>query len=99
MIRKEDEQMADDLKKALGIAEKWEYVELLDRMIRNLKIAPKSYKYAPEGTSFYTVDCPKCGWWGSSELLDGGGQIADTGDYGDSYCPVCNSTELDEKAI
>jgi len=98
MIRTEDEQMVKDLQKALGIANKWEYVELLDRLVHNLKIAPDSFKMAPEGTNFYTVECA-CGWWGSSELLLGGGQIADTGDYGDSYCPVCNSTELDEKAI
>ena len=39
----------------------------------------------------------KCGWWGSSELLDGGGQIADTGDYGDCYCPVCGNSDLDDK--
>jgi hypothetical protein len=97
MITKEDEQMVEHLKKALEIVQKWGYIDILDRLVNNLKKAPNSYKYAPEGTNFYTVDCPKCGWWGSSELLDGGGQIADTGDYGDSYCPVCGSNELDEK--
>ena len=40
--------------------------------------------------------CNKCSWLGSSEEVDGGGQIADTGDYGDIYCPKCGSTDIDE---
>lgn len=39
--------------------------------------------------NYYPVCCQGCGWLGSSELLEGGGQIADTGDFGDIYCPKC----------
>jgi hypothetical protein len=46
--------------------------------------------------NFYTVKCEKCGWWGSSKFLEGGGQIADTGDYDDCYCPVCGNADPDE---
>lgn len=30
-------------------------------------------------------------------IMDGGQQIADTGDYGDCFCPVCDNSNLDEK--
>jgi hypothetical protein len=33
--------------------------------------------------------CSSCGWKGCSCELEGGHQIADTGDYGDCYCPKC----------
>lgn len=38
---------------------------------------------------YYPVYCPRCGWKGSSEETEGGGQIADTGDYSDIVCPKC----------
>jgi hypothetical protein len=68
-------------------------------MISNLQKAPFSYRPAPPEdikANFYTAICDKCGWWGSSKLLDGGGQIADTGDYGDCYCPVCGNADTGE---
>lgn len=34
-------------------------------------------------------ECPTCGWIGNTGFADGGGQIADTGDYDDPICPVC----------
>jgi len=40
--------------------------------------------------------CDKCGWMGSSGAMEGGGQIADTGDYDDVCCPKCRSKELTE---
>jgi len=46
----------------------------------------------------YTAECSSCGWWGSSKLLDGGGQIADTGDYFDCTCPVCGNSDIEDKA-
>lgn len=46
--------------------------------------------------NYYPVQCQTCGWLGSSGNLDGGGQIADTGDYGDCYCPVCGQVDPDE---
>ena len=38
---------------------------------------------------YWKAVCPKCGWKGLSKDCDGGGQIADTGDYFDLYCPIC----------
>lgn len=75
-------------------------IDTLDRVVNNLRIAHVSY--CPASTEdianrYYTAECNVCGWWGSSKLLDGGGQIADTGDYGDCYCPVCGDDNVDEK--
>ncbi len=40
-------------------------------------------------TKWFPCQCESCGWVGSSEKLEGGHQIADTGDYSDCYCPSC----------
>lgn len=72
-------------------------IECLDRLVRNLRIAPNSYKLCSPESKFNTTECIECGWYGSSELLDGGGQIADTGDYDDCYCPVCGNSDLNDK--
>jgi hypothetical protein len=45
---------------------------------------------------YFAAECGKCGFRGSSHEWLGGGQIADTGDYGDSYCPICGSPDLEE---
>ena len=71
----------------------WNWISLLEKMVSNLEKAPFSYKQ----DNWYTVECSECGWWGSGELLDGGGQIADTGDYSDTYCPVCGNIDVYEK--
>ncbi len=79
--------------------EKVKWVDTLSRMINNLKIAPESYKMCSAEDmleSFYTSKCGECGWYGSSKLLDGGSQIADTGDYSESTCPVCGNSEIEE---
>lgn len=79
--------------------EKVSWIETLDTMIYNLTIAPDSYRDVSEQDlkdGYYTVICP-CGWWGSSRLLLGGGQIADTGDYFDCTCPVCGCYDISEK--
>jgi hypothetical protein len=47
--------------------------------------------------NYYFCRCENCGWEGSSEYLYGGGQIGDTGDYGDAFCPVCDSFDLEDK--
>lgn len=52
------------------------------------KIKPKD--------GYFVAECPKCGFRASSSEWIGGGQIADTGDYGDSYCPVCGQIDCDE---
>ena len=77
----------------------WQFIELLDNLVKRLEIAPHSYRPCSEEDSkknFYTAKCDKCGWWGSSKLLEGGGQIADTGDYSDCYCPVCGNNSIEE---
>jgi len=74
--------------------------ELVIRMADNLQIAAQSYRKAGKddlSLNYYTASCQVCGWWGSSRLLIGGGQIADTGDYGDAYCPVCRNSDTGEK--
>ena len=48
---------------------------------------------------YYPVLCQCCGWLGSSGDCDGGGQIADTGDYGDLYCPKCGQIEPNESEV
>jgi rubrerythrin len=49
-----------------------------------------------DSNKWYGARCSKCGWEGSSEKLGGGYPIADTGDYADVCCPVCNSYEIDD---
>lgn len=97
---KEVENIKQMLNEKLNLEFSWEVankIECLDRLVKNLRIAPVSFRFCPPESNFYTAECDKCGWWGSSELLDGGGQIADTGDYGDFYCPVCGNSDLDDK--
>ncbi|HDL6787567.1 hypothetical protein NFB50_16535 [Yersinia ruckeri] len=45
---------------------------------------------------YYVVECGNCGEVLPSQQLDGGGAIADTGDYDDAYCPHCNAVDPDE---
>ena len=45
---------------------------------------------------FFVAQCEKCGFKGTSDEWKGGGQIADTGDYGDFYCPVCGQVDVPE---
>lgn len=37
----------------------------------------------------YVAECEECGHIFPSQTCDGGEQIADSGDYGDCYCPHC----------
>ena len=76
--------------------EKVSWIDTLNTMLYNLENAKHYFKpYEGDGL-FFTCEC-ECGWWGSSEFLTGGGQIADTGDYSDCYCPVCGSTDIYDK--
>lgn len=81
----------------------WDIVQMkdtLDKLVHNLRIADVSYCVASDedlANRYYTAECGKCDWWGSSKLLNGGGQIADTGDYFDCTCPVCDSDDIYEK--
>lgn len=38
---------------------------------------------------YWRAICPVCGWKGLSKVCEGGGKIADTGDYDACLCPVC----------
>ena len=45
---------------------------------------------------YYVAECEECGNIFPSQTCDGGGQIADTGDYGDCYCPLCGHVDPQE---
>jgi hypothetical protein len=49
-----------------------------------------------EKSKYYPAECSECGWLGSSSQLEGGGQLADTGDYDDVYCPKCWSNKIED---
>jgi len=45
---------------------------------------------------YYVAECDDCGEIFPSQNSDGGGQIADTGDYDDFYCPHCGNVDPEE---
>ncbi|MGF6152030.1 hypothetical protein [Pseudomonas fluorescens] len=45
---------------------------------------------------YFVVECQGCGAVYPSFQCAGGGQIADTGDYDDAYCPHCEHEAPDE---
>ncbi len=45
--------------------------------------------------TYYMVKCENCHWQGMSCACEGGGAIADTGDFSDPLCPKCFSNKLD----
>lgn len=73
----------------------WENAELqftLQRVMHNLENFDNYYKKLPETeTKYYNAECEKCGWYASSQYCNGGGAIADTGDYSDPTCPICDA--------
>lgn len=106
LITDADLLLLKKVEKLIDVADKtdetkldWENVELqevMQRAIYNLKHGANYYRPVPSDDTKHTYcKCDKCNWEGSSKYLLGGGQIADTGDYDDSYCPVCGSTEID----
>ena len=46
---------------------------------------------------YWDCRCGNCGWAGSTEHVAGGISIADTGDYSELRCPICNSTDIQEQ--
>ena len=46
--------------------------------------------------TYWHAMCFNCGWSGSSKKTDGGGPIADTGDYDDLYCPTCGGDDIED---
>lgn len=47
----------------------------------------------PFKAPYYWMCHCKCGWIGSSQYLEGGEPISDTGDHNDVYCPNCRNTD------
>jgi hypothetical protein len=45
---------------------------------------------------YYVIECQECGAVYPSQQADGGGQIADTGDYNDAICPHCGEESPEE---
>ena len=56
------------------------------------RVAPYSEE---ELKKWWLAYCPKCGWKGLSRDCRGGEQLADTGDYSDVTCPVCDEIVVD----
>lgn len=81
--------------------DKVSWIDTLNKLRYNLEnVIPYSFKLASEEeikNKYYTAECTNCGWWGSSRLLNGGGAIADTGDFFDVTCPICEYSDMIEK--
>lgn len=45
---------------------------------------------------YFVIECQECGAIYPSQQADGGGQIADTGDYNDAICPHCGEEGSEE---
>lgn len=45
---------------------------------------------------YFVIECQECGAVYPSQHADGGGQIADTGDYNDAICPHCGEEGPEE---
>lgn len=70
----------------------WELEEQIKALKETCIELSKRAKYSKEEKEkYWDFEC-ECGLIGYSKILLGGGQIADTGDYGNTYCPCCNNT-------
>ena len=49
----------------------------------------KAENTAEDLKKYWMCECLQCDWFGLTKDAHGFGQIADTGDYGDGYCPHC----------
>lgn len=61
-----------------------------------MNIEPKVYT-REQLTKHWPYKCSKCGHQGIDDH-EGGGAIADTGDYSDCYCPKCWNNIMDDDA-
>lgn len=60
----------------------------------HLNLTPFSRRYTDEELQkWWPASCQKCGWQGLSRDAEGGGQIADTGDFHDVVYPECYKQE------
>lgn len=71
------------------------YIWELEEQIKTLKetciaLSKRAEYSKEEKEKYWDFEC-ECGLIGYSNILLGGGQIADTGDYGNTYCPCCNN--------
>lgn len=64
--------------------------------IKSLKSQAAGYVTDDNSGGYYVVECQECGAVYPSQQSGGGGQIADTGDCDDSYCPHCGYVDPDE---
>lgn len=64
--------------------------------LKSLSSVETDYVTDDNTGGYFVVECGNCGEVFPSQKLDGGGAIADSGDYGDTYCPHCNEIEPDE---
>ena len=79
---------------------KVEMIGVINKVVSNLQIARHCYKEASVEdveNNYFTAECEECGWYGSSKLLNGGGQIGMTGDFNSCTCPVCDNNLISEK--
>jgi len=61
-----------------------------------IKLWKISKRYsAKDYEKYYPCQCNICGWSGLSKDCDGGGPMADTGDYNDPTCPKCHGDVSD----
>lgn len=64
--------------------------------IKSLKSQAAGYVTDDNTGGYYVVECQECGEVYPSQECDGGGQIADTGDYNDALCPHCGCESPEE---
>lgn len=67
--------------------------------LKDLPEVPHSPLVDEKDKRWYNAECQKCKWHGSSEFLEGGEPIADTGDHNDVRCPYCGSSDIDDYII
>lgn len=63
---------------------------------KSLKSQAAGYVTDDNTGGYYVVECQEYGAIYPSQQSAGGSQIADTGDYNDSYCPHCGQVDPDE---
>jgi predicted RNA-binding Zn-ribbon protein involved in translation (DUF1610 family) len=85
-----------ELVRGFMVVENLEKYEELCLLLDSIKAELRKGVLADASSRYYNVKCEKCGWYGSTEFVDGGGQIADTGDYNDIFCPACGSVDLED---
>mgnify|MGYP006921344623 CR=1 FL=1 len=101
IVTKEDIDNLEKIKKLIQSLEAtdettidWANIELqstIERVVYNLQNFSNYFKTIEETPGGpYNAECEKCGWFGSSEYCLGGHPIADTGDFIEVTCPVCN---------